>query len=103
MMCYTCSIDLQNTTIYPKLQKVPIGGVVIFNCFHKGPVWWYFNDTMIDPGILMNNRHLIILENIQLHNGGNYTCIGLDNKKKDPFWIASELKVIGDKKYIPYI
>lgn len=79
-------------------KKSIIGDTVSFKCHSiETSVKWYFN-TLFGEGIPLTNNSTLILNNIQVKDGGYYYCYGLkwfSVKKAHHFIAQAELKVYG--------
>ena len=93
---YSFTAVSQDGEVFPKILKVPIGGIATFTCSHDGPVVWMFKEIVVEPHVLNANGHIVTLNNVKLHNAGTYECLSYITITVPIFIAQGELKVIGE-------
>lgn len=86
--------------VIPLIHKVVKGDNCVFKCLQGGPVSWTFNGKKMPLNVqYLYNSKLLILENIQQNNAGNYICHEL-NAKGERVISKGVVKVTGISKTI---
>ncbi len=85
--------------VRPKLNRVKVGNIAIFNCYSLGRVYWNFNNHSLLPNHrLFNNGRILAILNAQFKDAGEYQCY--DESHTPPTYITSgRLQVLGKSKH----
>ena len=89
--CYNSVGD--NTRLTSSNIKEKLGTRVSLGCLSEGgETSWYHNSMETAP---ISTRDLLVIENIQVNQSGNYYCHGLYTKKSKYFIAKAHIKVYG--------
>ena len=72
--------EKDNSRIHHSIRRVKIGCTIYIHCHSYGDTIWFFGIPQTKGEIKRANTPELMFQNIQLKDGGDYFCFGLNNQ-----------------------